>query len=181
MVTIKDLLKCKETGSIINTPIGKARVVSGILRVGKMDAIYLDVIDAEVSKCMAIVKKIDDNTACIVRNKEKMLEMGLTTKERNAIYCHELGHCFSEKQQSSTSKERTIEDEIDSDTFAVEKCGVELGVLASSLKKTMEYNLNNAPSDITQERIEKFITEFNLRLNNVKILTEKLNKIYDER
>lgn len=59
---------------------------------------------------------------------------GLTAEERKAIYCHELGHCFSHNQQESKGNERNICDEVDSDTFAVEQCGISPYIKVMNMK-----------------------------------------------
>lgn len=49
---------------------------------------------------------------------------------RKAIYCHELGHIFSKNQLSDKNRSwRKIDNEIDSDTFAVKECKVEPEIL----------------------------------------------------
>ena len=97
---------------------------------------------------------------------------GLTSEERKAIYCHELGHCFSHNQQSSKENERKIYNEVDSDTFAVEQCDISPHVLESALEKTYEYEIRNIAqkTDLTQERLDRFIKEMKTRKENVRRL-----------
>ena len=82
-------------------------------------------------------------SALIIRDTEKLSQIGLTTEERKAIYCHELWHCFSANQQKSKDSERNIDDEVDSDTFAVEKCDIFPYVLEKALAKSYEYKIQN--------------------------------------
>ena len=86
-----------------------------------------------------------------------MQKMGFSVEERKAIYCHELGHIFSKNQLSDKNRLwREIDDEIDSDTFAVKECKVEPEILEGALKKTYEYEINQITKkeNMTQERIE---------------------------
>ena len=117
------------------------------------------------------VLRIHDNIALIIRNKELLQQIGFTTEERTAMYCHELGHIFSKNQLSNASETgRQIKNEIDSDTFAVEKCGIDPKILQNALKKTIEYEINNInkKKNITQERIDKFVKEMRLRIINIE-------------
>jgi len=52
-----------------------------------------------------------------------------------------LGHCFSHNQQESKNNSRNIDDEVDSDTFAVEKCDISPYVLEKALAKSYEYEI----------------------------------------
>ena len=125
--------------------------------------------------CAAV--KMHDNLGLIIRNKELLHQMGLTAQERNAIYCHELGHVFSENQQDTVGKkQRKIKDEVDSDTFAVEKCGISPDILESALKKTYEYNIKviKSKENMPKEKIERFIMEMQYRKRNIqRMISEK--------
>ena len=128
--------------------------------------------------------KIHDNIALIIRNKELMKKMGFSVEERKAIYCHELGHIFSKNQLSDKNRLwREIDDEIDSDTFAVKECKVEPEILEGALKKTYEYEINQITKkeNMTQERIEKFVNEMRLRKKNIEKLIYDKNSINLER
>ena len=72
----------------------------------------------------------------------------MTPEEKKAIYCHELGHCFSNNQKKSTSSERNISDEVDSDTFAVKQCGISPYTLERALARSYEYEIKNIPKKI---------------------------------
>ena len=100
---------------------------------------------------------------------------GLTSEERKAIYCHELGHCFSHNQQSSKGNERNICDEIDSDTFAVEQCGISPYILEKALAKSYEYEIRNIgqKTDLTQKRLDRYVKEMKTRKENVTRLIHK--------
>lgn len=91
------------------------------------------------------------------------------------MYCHELGHCFSVNQQENKKKPRNAMDEIDSDTFAVEKCDISPYVLEMALAKTYEYEIKNSVNKpgMTKERVDKFVEEMKLRKANVKRLISK--------
>ncbi len=97
---------------------------------------------------------------------------GLTAEERKAIYCHELGHCFSHNQQESKGNERNICDEVDSDTFAVEQCGISPYILEKALAKSYEYEIRNIgqKTDLTQERLDRYVKEMKTRKENVRRL-----------
>ena len=106
-------------------------------------------------------------------------EIGFTREELEAIYCHELGHCFSENQLENKKEERNVENEIDSDTFAVRKCGISPYVLESALAKTYEYEIKNIDKkeNMTQERLNRFVNEMRARKRNVeKLINEFENK-----
>lgn len=93
-------------------------------------AIYADIIKNTDFKQPCGTCKIHDNVALIIRDKEKLLEIGLTTEERKAIYCHELGHCFSTKY-----------------------------VLEKALAKSYEYEIQNIGKKVglTQEALNRFL------------------------
>ena len=117
--------------------------------------------------------KIHDNIALIIRDNEWFQKIGFTSEETNAIYCHELGHIFSKNQLSNNGKEgRETEKEIDSDTFAVEKCGINPEILESALKKTYEYEISHIKEkeNMTQERLDRFVSEMRLRKRNIERL-----------
>jgi hypothetical protein len=98
--------------------------------------------------------------------------MGFTTEERRAIYCHELGHCFSSNQGQNKNSKRNIDDEVDSDTFAVKQCDVPPRVLKSALKKSYEYEIAHIDSkkDLTQERFDRYVEEMKARKANANRL-----------
>ena len=128
--------------------------------------------------------RIHNNVALIIRNKELLQQIGFSTEERKAIYCHELGHVFSKNQLSDDSKtERQIDNEIDSDTFAVEKCEINPEILESALNKTYEYEIKQITKkkNMTQERIDKFVSEMRLRKRNIEKLIYDKNSIDSER
>ncbi len=135
-------------------------------------AIYADIIKS-TSQHICCVKKEeyrDKTIALVLRDKNKMMEIGFDTNERRAIYCHEIGHCFSEKQKNSSNKERLIEDEVDSDTFAIKECGIDPEVMMSAVKKTYKYyisEIRNTPN-ITIERVNRYIEEMDKRVSNIK-------------
>lgn len=175
-IMIEKLVK----GNIIDVGEIKAVVVSDLMKFKDTYAIYCDIISQSGNKTCC-VKKIDDKVALVLRNKEKLLKMNLNSEERRAIYCHELGHCFSEKQKNrknDSKHERTIEDEIDSDSFAIKKCGISPIILESALKKTYEYEIGNIKNrgDLTQEKINKFIMEMTARKRNVEKLISEMKK-----
>ena len=96
--------------------------------------------------------------------------LGLNAEDRRAIYCHEFGHCFSKNQQGVKKKEkRNIYDEVDSDTFAVEQCGISPYVLERALAKTYEYDIKNIGKrkNLTQEKLDRYVGEMKARKKNV--------------
>ena len=102
----------------------------------------------------------------------------MTEEERKAIYCHELGHCFSNNQQNNKGKKRCIEDEIDSDKFAVEQCDISPYILESALAKSYNYEIENIfkKKNLTQERLDRYIEEMKIRKENVKKLIKKFEE-----
>lgn len=155
----------------------KAIISTDIMRFMGFDAIYADII--QQNGTMPCCVKLIDGIALIFRDKGILLDMKLNAEERKAIYCHELGHCFSEKQKGIKNKERVIEDEVDSDTFAVEKCGILVDVLESALKKTYEYNIASIrirQQMPTKEKVENFVEEMTARKRNVERLKLKIKQ-----
>ena len=90
-------------GNIIKIGNNKIEVVSELMKFKNCYAIYADVIENIDWKHICSVLRLTDEIALIIRNKEKLLKMGLNAQERKAIYCHELGHCFSLKQKNTSS------------------------------------------------------------------------------
>ena len=102
----------------------------------------------------------------------------MTPEERKAIYCHELGHCFSNNQKKSTSSERNISDEVDSDTFAVKQCGISPYTLERALARSYEYEIKNIPKkNISKERINRYLEEMKARKLNAEKLILELESI----
>ncbi len=158
----------------------KAIISTDIMRFREFDAIYADIIQQSgiIPCCVTLV----DGIALIFRDKEILMSMKLNSEERKAIYCHELGHCFSENQKGIKNRERAIEHEIDSDTFAVEKCDISVDVLESALKKTYEYNIASIKTKQktpTEEKIENFVEEMTARKRNIERLRLKFNQKED--
>ena len=157
-------------------------IVSDLIKFKEYYAIYADItnnVDFRNRACFT--KKIDDKVALIIRNKELLKAMGLTAEERMSIYCHELGHNFSPNQQQKEKKDntRSVADEIDSDTFAVKKCGISPEVLESALKKTYEYDIKHISEkkDITQEKLDTYINEMRARKRNVEQLIKEQSQV----
>mgnify|MGYP001103550215 CR=1 FL=1 len=162
-------------GTRIATRSFEAIISTDIMRFMGFDAIYADI--TQQSGVMPCCVKLIDGIALIFRDKGLLMSMELNTEERKAIYCHELGHCFSENQRGAKSSERAIEYEVDSDTFAVEKCGISVDALESALKKTYEYNIasiRTRQEKLTKEEVEKFIDEMTARKRNVERLRLKI-------
>lgn len=64
---------------------------------------------------------------------------------------------------------------MDSDTFAVEQCGISPYILESALAKTYEYeikNINTKPN-VTQEQLDRFVEEMKSRKANIKKIMGK--------
>lgn len=154
----------------------EAIVVTDLMQYRGFKAIYADIIKQKDEKIICGAKLLKDNIALVIRDKNTLQRIGLNTEERRAIYCHELGHCFSDNQKNSSSKKREIADEVDSDTFAVEKCDISTDVLESALRKTYEYYVEKAKKDtnMTDERVQRFIQEMTARKRNVERLKNKL-------
>ena len=160
-------------GSIITFGENEAIITSGLMKFNDYYYIVADITKNINFNMPCANKKIHDKIALIIRDKDLLLKMGLTSEERKAIYCHELGHSFSVNQQKcSRDKGRQIYEEVDSDTFAVEKCGISPEAVESALKKTYEYEINHIyeKKNLTQERLDTFIREMQLRKRNIERL-----------
>ena len=166
-------------GTQIQIGENRAIIVSDLIKFKEFLAIYADIIQNTDFKQPCGTCKIHDNVALIIRDKEKLSEIGLTTEERKAIYCHELGHCFSSNQQKSKNSERNIDDEVDSDTFAVEKCDISPYVLEKALAKSYEYEIQNIGKKVglTQEALNRYVEEMRTRKRNV----QRLIHIFEEK
>ena len=102
----------------------------------------------------------------------------MTAEERKAIYCHELGHCFSPNQQENSGTGRKISEEVDSDTFAVKYCGISPHILERALAKSFEYEMKDIgrKKDVTQERIDRYIEEMKARKRNIEKLIREIEE-----
>lgn len=150
----------------------EAIVVTDLMQYRGFNAIYADIIKQKDEKIICGAKILKDNIALVLRDKSIMQKIGLNPEERKAIYCHELGHFFSDNQKNSSSKKREIADEVDSDTFAVEECDVPTDVLERALRKTYEYYVAKAKKDtnMTHERVQRFMEEMTARKRNIERL-----------
>lgn len=171
-------MKGYEKGKEIIFGENRAIIVSDLMKFKDYYAIYADItkkVDDKIPSCL--VQKIEGNIALIIRDKEKLMDMGLNSDERKAIYCHELGHCYSENQQGEV-KGREILSEVDSDSFAVEKCDISPYVLESALAKTYEYSIKSIPTKegLTKERVDRFVEEMKARKANVKRLIRQFEE-----
>lgn len=73
--------------------------ITHITKIKNNYVIYADIVKQN-KHTVCCTTKIQDNAALICRDKETLLKMGLNSQERYAIYCHELGHCFSENKKT---------------------------------------------------------------------------------
>ena len=178
---MREILEKYKKGSKIKFGENEAEISSELIIFKDYYAIYADItknVDFNVS-CGNY--KIDEKIALIIRNKELLTEMGFTVEERKAIYCHELGHSFSPNQKNDArSSGRQIDKEIDSDTFAIEKCGISPYVLESALAKTYEYEIKHIKEkkDLTQKRLDKFVNEMRARKRNIEKLKRDKEDLY---
>lgn len=161
-------------GKIIFIGKNKAIVVSDLMKFKEFYAIYADVVENIDFGLSCGTYKIHDKVALIIRDKKNYQKCGLTDEERKAIYCHELGHCFSHNQKESTNGGRNTSDEIDSDNFAVKYCGVSPYTLERALAKSYEYEIKKLPSkNVSKERINRYLEEMRARkLNAEKLIRE---------
>lgn len=165
-------------GTVVTFGENEARVTSELRQFNGYYFIVADITQNANFNMPCATEKIHERIALIIRNMELLLRMGFTAEERKAIYCHELGHIFSINQQNS-SIGRQIDEEIDSDTFAVEKCGISPEILESTLRKTYEYEIAHISEkqSLTQERLDRFISEMQLRKRNIeRLIREKASK-----
>lgn len=169
MKNIKKELLLKYGDSIVVT------VSSDLMKFKDFYAIYADINKQGKKRrpcfCISI---IDGKVALICRDKKMLEEMQLTSDERKAIYCHELGHVYSKNQKNRT-EERNYAYEIDSDTFAIEKCDISIDVLESALKKTYEYDIKRIENGQQKDKakIKRYIVEMTARKRNIERLKEK--------
>lgn len=108
---MKDVLNKFKKGTTIEFGDNKAIVVSDLMKFKEFYFIYADIIENTDNNIPCCTYKIDDKIALIIRDKNILLQMGLTTEERKAIYCHELGHCFSINQKNKVQKGRDVFEE----------------------------------------------------------------------
>lgn len=177
---MRELMKKYPKGDTISLGENEAIISTELRKIRDYYYIVADIIKNIDFTLPCGVLKIHENIALVIRNRELLQQMGFSAEERKAIYCHELGHVFSKNQLSNASEtSRQIDDEIDSDTFAIEKCGVSPKILESALKKTYEYEINQIPKkkDVTQERIDRFTREMQLRKRNIEKLIRDKNSI----
>lgn len=175
---MKEIIKKFQKGLKVNFGENEAIISSELIKFRDYYYIIADITKNIDFTMPCGTLRIYDNIALIIRNKELLQQIGFTTEERKAIYCHELGHVFSKNQLSNDSKTaRQIDNEIDSDIFAVEKCKIDPEILESALKKTYEYEINQVTKkkNITQERIDKFVSEMRLRKRNIEKLIDDKN------
>lgn len=164
-------------GTLIQFGKSKAIVTSDLMEFKGYYAIYADITENVESNMVCGAYKLHDKIALILRDKVQLEEIGLTPQERTAIYCHELGHCFSVNQGHIGLGERNIADEVDSDTFAVKQCGIKPELLESALAKSYEYEIKNMgkKKNLTQERLDRYLEEMKARKQNVRRLINELH------
>ena len=177
---MKELINKFKRGVKVELGKNKAVISSDLMNFQDYYYITADIIENVdfTSPCSTL--KIHDNVALIIRNKELMQKIGFSVDERRAIYCHELGHIFSKNQlDNKKSSCRKIDDEIDSDTFAVKECKIEPEVLENALKKTYKYEINQITQkeNMSQERVERFVNEMSQRKKNIEKLIREKNSI----
>lgn len=181
---MKEIIKKFEKGVKVKFGENEALISSELIKFREYYYIMADITQNIDFTMPCGVSRIHDNIALIIRDKEKLKQIGFSTEERKAIYCHELGHVFSPNQINEDSpKERKIENEIDSDTFAVEKCKIDPEILERALKKTYEFEINQIlnKKNISQRRIDEFVNEMRLRKKNIEKLIRDKNPINSER
>ena len=151
--------------------VGKIKIVSDIVKFKDYNLIFADITE-KFNESACNVLRLDETTALVMKNNEMLAEIGFTREELEAIYCHELGHCFSKNQREIKKDERNVADEIDSDIFAVKQCGISPYVLESALAKTYEYDIKNIDKkeNMTQERRDRYVNEMRARKRNVEKL-----------
>ena len=144
---------------------GYCYIIANIIRKGNL-------------KHSCAASRLPNDIALVVRDKSKLEKIGLNKEERRVIYCHEIGHVFSNNQLKRTErgKIRNIDDEIDSDTFAVKKCDCSPVTLKRALEKTLEYELNNIEEGVTVEQLNRFKNEMSIRIQNAQRMIDEKNK-----
>ena len=178
---MREILDKYKKESKIQFGENEAEICSDLIKFKDFYAIYADITKNVDCNSPCSVYKINDKIALVLRNKELLEKMGFTTEERKAIYCHELGHVFSINQKNDIRNGRQIDKEIDSDTFAVEKCGMLPSVLESALAKTYEYEIKHLESKegLTQEKLDRFINEMRARKRNIEKLARNKDDLMD--
>ena len=180
---MREIIDIYIKGSKIQIGKNEAEITSELMKFKDYYAIYADITKNVDFDMPCGNYKIDEKVALIIRNKELLTKMGFTVEERTAIYCHELGHSFSLNQKKDTGGSiRQIDKEIDSDTFAVEKCGVSPHILESALAKTYEYEIKHIKEKkgLTQERLDKFVDEMRARKRNIENLIMDKEELMDK-
>lgn len=180
---MRGIIEKYKKGSKIKIGKNEAEVTSELMKFKDYYAIYADITKNVDFNMPCGNYKIDEKIALIIRNKELLTEMGFTVEERKAIYCHELGHSFSLNQKNDARGSiRQIDKEIDSDTFAVEKCGISPYILESALAKTYEYEIKHIKEkkDLTQERLDRFVNEMRARKRNIEKLIGDKEELMDK-
>lgn len=168
---MKEVLEKFKKGTTIEFGNNKAVIISDLMKLNEFYYLIADVTKNIDFNMPCATRKITENLALIIRDKELLLKMGFSKEERKAIYCHELGHSFSENQQiENNDDKRCIETEINCDTFAIEKCGISSEILENALRKTYEYEIKNIDKkqNMTQERLDRFVNEMRLRKRNIE-------------
>ncbi len=179
---MRENLEKFKKGNKIRVQNNEIIITSELMKFKDYYAIYADITKNTDFKPTCAACKINDKIALVIRDKELMAKMGFTAEERKAIYCHELGHCFSENQKNNAgSNIREIDKEIDSDTFAVEKCGISPYVLERALAKTYDYQIKHIKEkkDLTQERLDRFVNEMRARKRNIERLIRNKENTMD--
>lgn len=177
---MEEIIKKYKKGTQISIGTNKAIIISNLIKFKEYFVIYADLTENNDFNQSCGVATLDDKIALIIRDKEKLVNgIGLSSNERTAIYCHELGHCFSKNQNHDGNPKRNISDEVDADTFAVKTCGISPYVLEEALKKTYNYEIKKAKNNknISVERINRFIEEMTARKRNVERLIKEFNDI----
>lgn len=141
------------------------QISSDLMKYQNYYAIYADLISQDDTYVCMTGRIKGYKAPIIIKNKKVMDEMNLNLEERRAIYCHELGHYYNQKEVGNSKKERLIDDEINSDNFAIKKLKVKPEIMENTLKKMRKYYIEkNNGTDIYM----KLIHEIDCRCENVK-------------
>lgn len=124
-------------------------VVAEITKFRDSYFIYADIQNEHGVPVCAVINAYD-NVYVVVRHMPTLIDrIGLTDKERECIYYHEIAHKMSPAQKHGTK--RTLDDEIDADTFAINELGADPVAMHSALIKSYR----DEQSEESKKRIPK--------------------------
>ncbi len=167
-------------GDIFEVDGTQYRIASDLVSSGNLKLYYVDIITNHMSQPTSSAIRMGKNQGLIIRNKVKLEARGYTPDEVMAIMAHELGHLFSDNQKDKDgTDDRTVEDELDSDKFAVEKCGIDPEVLESALRKDYNFKmkqLEDKMKSVPIEKVNAYKSEMEKRILNAQRMQQEIQR-----